>query len=48
MMAGRPDVAIELFRKFLSAKASLEADEFGNMLLKGRDIESAFRHAREL
>jgi hypothetical protein len=48
MMAGKRDVALQLFRKFISDQATSKMDQLDNMLLQGRDIEAAVRNARSL
>ncbi len=48
LMAGKKDVAIPLFRKFLSEHKPSQPNTLDSMLLQGRDIEKALQHAKGL
>jgi len=48
MMADRTDVAVQLFRKFLTEQPAFNGDQLDNKLIEGRDVDAAITHAREI
>jgi len=48
LLAGKKNVAIQLFSKFLSEYKPAQPNTLDNMLLQGRDPEKSLRHAKSV